>query len=64
MLDEPGRDTSKFDTIMPTVVRPVTRETFMIGSDSGDVSNVRGCIRVFGGGEVLRPKLGKLSPQQ
>ena len=47
MLDEPGRDTSKFDTIMPTVVRPVTRETFMIGSDNGDVSYVRGCLRVF-----------------
>ena len=63
MLDEPGRDTSKFDTIMPTVVRPVTRETFMIGSDNGDVSNVRGCVRVFWG-KVLRPKLGKLSSQQ
>ena len=62
MLDEPGRDTSKFDTIMPTVVRPVTRETFMIGSDSGDVSNVKGCIRVFKG-RVLQSKLRKLSSQ-
>ncbi|XP_061189537.1 polyamine-transporting ATPase 13A3-like isoform X2 [Saccostrea echinata] len=28
VLDEPGKDSSKFDTIMPTVVRPCTKDTF------------------------------------
>ena len=28
VLEEPGKDTSKFDTIMPTVVRPCTKDTF------------------------------------
>ena len=38
-LEEPGRDTSKFDTIMPTVVRPATKDTFMPDEDLGDVSS-------------------------
>ncbi|XP_033763679.1 probable cation-transporting ATPase 13A3 isoform X1 [Pecten maximus] len=29
VLEEPGRDTSKFDTMMPTVVKPCTRDTFL-----------------------------------
>ncbi|KAL8587281.1 hypothetical protein ACOMHN_045528 [Nucella lapillus] len=28
-LEEPGQDTSKYDTIMPTVVRPYSRDTFL-----------------------------------
>lgn len=28
-LEEPGADTSKYDTIMPTVVRPYSRDTFL-----------------------------------
>ena len=41
VLEEPGKDTSKFDTIMPTVVRPCTKDTFT--SDvvsSSDLTNV------------------------
>lgn len=36
-LEEPGSDTSKFDAIMPTVVRPVTKDTFMPEEDLGEV---------------------------
>ena len=28
-MEEPGRDSSKYDTIMPTIVRPCTRDTFV-----------------------------------
>lgn len=37
VLEEPGKDTSKFDTIMPTVVRPCTKDTFT----SSEVSHRR-----------------------
>ncbi|XP_052821199.1 polyamine-transporting ATPase 13A3-like isoform X2 [Mya arenaria] len=39
MLEEPGSDTSKFDNIMPTIVKPVTRETFMPEEDLGEATN-------------------------
>jgi hypothetical protein len=51
VLDEPGRDTSKFDTIMPTVVRPCTKDTF----SSPEVSRVNQDIS---SPEVSRVKSG------
>lgn len=47
VLDEPGRDTSKFDTIMPTVVRPVTRETFTVSEDIAASNYEVGIVRQF-----------------
>ncbi len=35
MLSEPGRDTTRFDTLAPTVVKPLTREAY-----SGDQPQV------------------------
>ncbi|XP_053378847.1 polyamine-transporting ATPase 13A3-like isoform X2 [Mercenaria mercenaria] len=47
-LEEPGRDTSKFDTIMPTVVRPATKDTFMPDEDLGDATQYEvGIVRQF-----------------
>ncbi|XP_056008608.1 polyamine-transporting ATPase 13A3-like isoform X2 [Ostrea edulis] len=41
VLDEPGRDTSKFDTIMPTVVRPCTKDTFSSPENPFEVGIIR-----------------------
>ncbi|XP_025081002.1 probable cation-transporting ATPase 13A3 isoform X3 [Pomacea canaliculata] len=38
-LEEPGSDTSKYDTIMPTVVRPYSRDTFLGEEDEVYASN-------------------------
>lgn len=38
-LEEPGSDTSKFDNIIPTVVRPTTKERFLPEEDLGEVSD-------------------------
>ncbi|VDH94161.1 cation-transporting ATPase 13A3/4/5 [Mytilus galloprovincialis] len=45
ILEEPGRDTSKFDTIMPTVVKPCTRDTFLSNAKESDYEI--GIIRQF-----------------
>ncbi|XP_076451738.1 polyamine-transporting ATPase 13A3-like isoform X2 [Babylonia areolata] len=37
-LEEPGQDTSKYDTIMPTVVRPYSRDTFL-GEEGNDLTS-------------------------
>ncbi|KAL4220880.1 hypothetical protein ACF0H5_019146 [Mactra antiquata] len=47
-LEEPGSDTSRFDTIMPTVVRPTTKDTFMPEEDLGEASHFEvGVVRQF-----------------
>ncbi|XP_063410075.1 polyamine-transporting ATPase 13A3-like [Mytilus trossulus] len=45
ILEEPGRDTSKFDTIMPTVVKPCTKDTFLTNAKESDYEI--GIIRQF-----------------
>ncbi|XP_052083585.1 polyamine-transporting ATPase 13A3-like, partial [Mytilus californianus] len=45
ILEEPGRDTSKFDTIMPTVVKPCTKDTFLSNAKESDYEI--GIIRQF-----------------
>ncbi|KAJ8320109.1 hypothetical protein KUTeg_001696 [Tegillarca granosa] len=46
LLEEPGRDTSKFDTIMPTVVKPCTKKTYL-ASDMTQPPFEVGIIRQF-----------------
>lgn len=41
VLEEPGKDTSKFDTIMPTVVRPCTKDTFTSSENPFEVGIIR-----------------------
>nr|XP_022336548.1 probable cation-transporting ATPase 13A3 isoform X1 [Crassostrea virginica] len=41
VLEEPGKDTSKFDTIMPTVVRPCTKDTFTSDVNPFEVGIIR-----------------------
>lgn len=43
-MEEPGRDTSKFDSLMPTMVKPVTRDTY---TDSDQVPFEVGIVRQF-----------------
>ena len=28
LLEEPGKDTAKFDSLMPTIVKPISRDTY------------------------------------
>ncbi|XP_052286292.1 polyamine-transporting ATPase 13A3-like isoform X2 [Dreissena polymorpha] len=46
-LEEPGADTSKFDNIMPTIVKPATRDTFQ-EEDLGEAGQFEvGIVRQF-----------------
>jgi len=49
-LEEPGSDSSKFDNIIPTIVRPCTKDTFLPEEDLGEVSTMFSYILFPGGG--------------
>ncbi|XP_077998029.1 polyamine-transporting ATPase 13A3-like [Glandiceps talaboti] len=46
LLEEPGRDTTKFDNIMPTVVKPITADTFL-SEDVSEIPYEVGIVRQF-----------------
>ncbi|XP_064642626.1 polyamine-transporting ATPase 13A3-like isoform X2 [Lineus longissimus] len=47
ILEEPGRDTSKFDNMVPTVVKPCTADTFYVSSGVEQPAYEYGIIRQF-----------------
>ncbi|XP_070560588.1 polyamine-transporting ATPase 13A3-like isoform X2 [Ptychodera flava] len=46
LLEEPGKDSTKFDSIMPTVVKPITADTFL-SEEVAEVPYEIGIVRQF-----------------
>ncbi|XP_006819618.1 polyamine-transporting ATPase 13A3-like [Saccoglossus kowalevskii] len=46
LLEEPGKDSTKFESIMPTVVKPVTADTFL-SKDASEIPYEIGIVRQF-----------------
>ncbi|XP_013404305.1 probable cation-transporting ATPase 13A3, partial [Lingula anatina] len=46
LLEEPGQDTSKFDIMVPTIVKPITKESYYSG-DTDKIAFEVGIVRQF-----------------